>query len=85
MGREEFARHYGADPADIAAIRTFAASHGLSVVREHPERCTVILSGSVTQLEAAFSVKLQRFEHPSGHYRGRQGVIELPAELNGIV
>ena len=85
LGREEFARHFSPDPADVAAIRTFAANHGLSVVREHPERRTVILSGTVSQLEAAFSVKLQRFEHAAGHYRGRQGVIELPAELDGVV
>ena len=85
LGREDFGRHFGADPADVAAIRTFAASHGLTVVQEHPERCTVVLSGTVAQLEVAFSVKLQRFEHASGHYRGRQGFIELPVELNGIV
>jgi len=85
LGREEFGRHFGAEPADIAAIRTFAANNGLSIVREHPERCTVILSGTVAQLEVAFSVKLQRCEHASSYYRGRQGVIELPAELDGIV
>jgi kumamolisin len=54
-------------------------------VREYPERCIVVLSGTVAGMEAAFSVKLQRFEHASGHYRGRQGVIELPAELHGVV
>jgi kumamolisin len=45
----------------------------------------VILSGTVAQMEAAFSVKLQCFKHSSGLYRGRQGVIELPAELDGVV
>jgi kumamolisin len=85
MSREEFARQFGADPADIAAVRTFAANHGLSVVAEHPERRTVLLAGTVAQLEAAFGVKLQRCQHGSGTYRGRQGVIQLPAELAGIV
>ena len=85
LGREEFARQFGADPADIAAIRTFAANQGLSVVRELPARRTVVLAGTVAQLEAAFGVKLQCFEHASGSYRGRQGVIELPSELDGVV
>ncbi|HEY6926122.1 MAG TPA: S53 family peptidase [Steroidobacteraceae bacterium] len=85
LRREDFGRHFGADPTDIAAVKTFAANHGLSVVSEHVERCTVLLSGTVAQLEAAFSVKLQCFEHPSGPYRGRQGVIQLPAELDGVV
>lgn len=85
LRREEFGRHFGCDPSDLAAVKTFAANHGLNVVGEHPERRTMVLSGTVAQMEAAFGVKLQRFEHASGHYRGRQGVIELPAELNGVI
>jgi kumamolisin len=85
LAREEFERRFGADPADLAAVRAFAANHGLSVIHEHAGRRTVTLAGTVAQLEIAFGVKLQRFEHPSGHYRGRQGYIELPAELDGII
>ena len=86
VAREEFARHYGAEPADIAAVKAFAASHGLSVVQEHAARRTVVLAGTVAQFEAAFVVRLQRCEHPQrGVYRGRQGVIQLPQELDGIV
>lgn len=69
----------------MAAVKKFAADHGLSVVGEHPERRTMVLSGTVAQMEAAFSVKLQCFEHASGRYRGREGVIQLPAELDGVV
>jgi kumamolisin len=85
LNRDEFAQQFGADPTDIAAVRTFAANHGLSMVREHPERRTVVLSGTVAQLEPAFGVRLHRYQHSSGTYRCRQGVIELPAELDGIV
>ena len=85
LAREEFARQYGAEPADIAAVKAFAASHSLSVVQEHAERRTVVLAGTVAQMEAAFGVRLQRFEHPRGAYRGRQGVIQLPQELDGVV
>jgi kumamolisin len=85
LTREQFGRQFGADPADIAAIKSFAAQHGLAVVDELADRCTVVLGGTVAQLEAAFGVKLQKYEHASGGYRGRQGCIELPAELGGIV
>ena len=85
LGREQFAHHFGADPADIAAVKAFASSHGLSVIQESAARRTVVVSGSVAQVEPAFSVRLQRFDHPSGAYRGRQGVIELPSELSGLV
>ncbi|MGH8324051.1 MAG: S53 family peptidase, partial [Steroidobacteraceae bacterium] len=85
LAREEFARQFGAEPADIAAVKSFAATQGLTVIQEHAARRTVVLAGTVAQLEPAFGVKLQRVEHPSGGYRGRQGSIHLPAELNGIV
>jgi len=85
LTRDEFARHFSAAPADIAAVKTFAAAHGLTVAQEHAGRRTVVLSGTVAQFEAAFGIKLQCYEHQSGSYRGREGAIELPAELDGIV
>jgi kumamolisin len=69
----------------MAAVKTFATNYGLSVVQEHADRCTLILSGTVAQLEVAFGVKLEQFEHPSGNFRGCLGTIELPVELDGVV
>jgi kumamolisin len=85
LAREDFARQYGAEPADIAAVKKFAATHGLSVIQEDAGRRTVVLAGTVAQFQVAFGVQLQRFEHPRGAYRGRQGVILLPQELDGVV
>jgi kumamolisin len=85
LAREDFARQFGAEPADIATVKAFAASHGLTVIQEHAGRRTVVLAGTVAQLEAAFGVRLERFEHPRGAYRGRQGAIHLPQELDGVV
>ncbi len=85
LKREDFAKQFGADPKDIAVVRKFAQSHGLTVVQEDPARRTMILSGTVAQFDAAFGVDLQQFEHDGGTYRGRTGPIHLPDELNGIV
>lgn len=85
LGREQFAHHFGADPADIAAVKQFASQYGLSVIKESAARRTVLLAGTVAQVEPAFGVSLQNYDHPDGAYRGRQGVIELPSELNGLV
>ncbi len=86
LSREEFAEEHGADPADIAAVRKFAAAHGLIVALEHPARRTVVLSGTAEQFSDAFSVQLQQFATDSGvKYRGRTGAVQLPAELDGIV
>lgn len=83
--RADFAKQFGADPKDMAAVKTFATSHGLAVVQEDAARRTVILSGTVAQFNAAFSVDLQQFEHDGGSYRGRTGQVHLPDELNGVV
>jgi kumamolisin len=85
LSRREFERQFGADDADIAAVKKFAGKHGLAVVQEHPGRRTVVLSGTVAQFNDAFGVDLQRFEHPGGSYRGRVGAVQLPDNLHGIV
>ena len=85
LSRADYERRYGAHPADIAAVRAFAAAHGLQVVEASPGRRSVILSGTVAQCNTAFEVDLQRFQHPSGTYRGRVGSLNLPEELHGMV
>ena len=85
LSREEYARKFGAEPADIAAIKSFAATHSLSVIQESQVRRTVVLSGTVAQVEAAFGVRLQKYDHPRGTYRGREGAVHLPSELGVVV
>jgi len=83
--REEFAAAYGAAPADVAKIKSFASKNKLTVVSANPAQRSVVLSGSVKALCAAFGVKLQDYEHPQGNYRGRIGPIYLPEELIPVV
>jgi kumamolisin len=85
LSREAYARQFGADPADMAAVTAFAQAHGLAVVITHPERRTMVLAGTVAQFNQAFGVSLRRFEHPNGTYRGRTGQIHVPPELAGVV
>jgi len=85
LSREEYARKFGAEPADVTAIKSFAAKHSLRVVQESEARRTVVLSGTVAQVEAAFGVRLQKYDHPRGTYRGREGAVHLPSELGAVV
>lgn len=85
LSRDEFAKRHGADPADLAAVRAFAAAHGLTVEQEDAARRTVVLSGTAAQFCAAFSVQLRQMSHAGGSYRGRTGAILLPADLADIV
>jgi kumamolisin len=86
LSREAYAQQHGADPADIAKVEAFARANGLSVVATSAARHSVVLGGTVAQVSTAFGVKLEEYAHPEGGtFRGRQGPIYIPAELNGIV
>jgi len=85
LSREQFAASYGADPADVAKIKSFAKKNGLAVVSVSQAQRNVVLSGSAAALSAAFQVKLMEYEHPQGNYRGRIGRVHLPADLIPIV
>ena len=70
----------------IAKVEAFARSSGLSVVEVSAARHSVVLGGTVAAVSAAFGVNLAQYSHPDGGtFRGRQGPIYIPAELNGIV
>jgi len=85
LSHAAFQRAFSAEPADLAAVRSFAAEHGLAVVEEDAARRTVILSGTVAQCNAAFGVELQQYRHAEGEYRGRTGPLHLPDTLGGVV
>lgn len=86
VSRATFAQRFSADPDDIRKAEDFARRHQLTVDRVDPVESVVVLSGTIQQFEAAFSVKLERFEHKSiGQYRGRSGPIALPDDLGDAV
>ncbi len=87
LSHDEFASAYGAEPKQLERVREFARANGLTVVETPDEiaRRTVKLRGTVSQLEAAFSVTLNQYEHPDGNFRGRTGKIHIPADLADIV
>ena len=85
LTREQFAALHGASDADLREVAAFAAAHGLAVVQQHAARRTVVLAGTVAQMNAAFGVELFWFEHPDVTYRGVRGAVQLPAALSDIV
>lgn len=85
LSREDFARLHGAGEPDLAAVREFARAQGLAVVQESAARRTVVLAGTVSQMNAAFGIQLLCCEHGGGTYRGRQGAVQLPVQLQDIV
>ena len=85
MDAAKFDAAYGADPKDMAAVKTFADANGLIVAQQDAGRRTMILGGTVAQFQTAFGVELQQYDYDGGTYRGRIGTVKLPDELNGRV
>jgi len=85
LAREDFAVLYGAAQADLDAVAMFARSHGLRVVESSVPRRSVLVSGTVAQMNLAFAVELGHYESPTQKYRGREGYVHLPNDLAEIV
>jgi kumamolisin len=86
MTRAEMAAAHGATDADVAAVESFARSHGLTVVGSSTARRSVMLSGTASQFNAAFRITLETWSHPRvGSYRTHAAPISMPAEMVTIV
>jgi kumamolisin len=93
LSPDEFAAQYGAEQKDIDTVADFGRSNGLTVLEAHAGRRSVILTGTVAQMNAAFGIDMQYYEAPSPRpsrytlgtgaaptqtYRGYSGAISLP-------
>ncbi|MGH7617676.1 MAG: S53 family peptidase, partial [Gemmatimonadaceae bacterium] len=85
MTREELATRYGASKEDIDMVSRVFNAFGLETVSTNPATRTVVLSGTIGDMEEAFQVKLFNYTHPTGNYRGRVGYLQLPTEVKDIV
>jgi len=85
LSREEFERRFGADPADVTAIEEFANDNDLTVMDVDLGRRSVVLSGRVADLAEAFGTELLVFQSPLGPFRGRVGILTIPADLADII
>jgi kumamolisin len=85
MTHAEHADKHGADPADIAKVEAFAAEYGLRVTNTNASQRTVTLSGTAPVYSKAFGVDLKMYKSGDVAYRGREGNILIPENLQGIV
>lgn len=85
ISHADFAASYGAAQADVDQVTAFAKANGLKLVDANLARRSVILSGTVAQMNKAFGVDLAKYQTPTEVYRGREGAVQLPANLANIV
>ena len=86
LGDDDFNAVYGADPADLDKVATWAEQHKLTVVNRSIPKRQLQVEGTIGDVSAAFGVELKEYEHSKlGHYRGREGQIYVPEDLLDIV
>ncbi len=61
----ELATRFGPTEADYLAVKEFARTNGLVITAEHRNRMLLDVIGHATEVEGAFHLKLQKFQHPT--------------------
>jgi kumamolisin len=86
VSREEAAQALEADPADLAAVRSFLEQYGLSITKESAEARTLHVEGTAEQMSDAFGTRLGCFEDADGHrYLSYEGPLSVPKSLSGVI
>lgn len=75
----------GASHEDLSKVEGFARACGLDIVEVSAAKRMVTLSGTISQLEAAFRVKLAMYRNRRATYRGRTGHVRIPRSLINVV
>ena len=61
----QFTEQFGPTADDYAAVATYLQSYGLKVEAAPANRLIVPLSGSATQVNAAFNLQMNTYQHPT--------------------
>ncbi|MFD0482636.1 protease pro-enzyme activation domain-containing protein [Kineococcus sp. GCM10028916] len=90
LSRDELRAGFGADPADVATVRSIVEGAGLRVDAVDEAGRRVSVSGPVTAVTALFDVDLrevvsQGLAGEDVRHRQREGSVSLPEGLDGIV
>ena len=85
LTHEQLAEQHGASKEDLDKVEAFAQQHDLFVVRRSAPARTIELRGKLADLRAAFHADVGMYHHSTGTYRGRQGEITVPQELQPII
>jgi len=62
---EQFTEQFGPSPADYQALIDFVQANGLTVTATYPNRALLDVTGAVADIEKAFGISLQVYQHPT--------------------
>lgn len=83
---EQYSSQYGASEDDVKKVRSVLESYGIKINGVSLATGSIRASGPVKAMEAAFHPNLGIYKSADqGEFRGREGELSVPAELEGIV
>jgi kumamolisin len=86
ISHEEYELQYGSSTDDANLVQEFLKEHKLQVVEFSPARRTIMVKGTISNLEKAFNVNLTGMSDGAGNnYRVRSGEIYIPQSLSEII
>lgn len=86
ISRDELKSSYAASPADLDKVTTALEHYGLKVEEASAMTRSLRVRGSAEQMQAAFDANLAVYRSPDqGEFRGREGELAIPSELEGVV
>jgi uncharacterized repeat protein (TIGR03803 family) len=65
LTQEQFTEQFGPTQKDYDAVLKFAHDHGLTVTAKYPNRVVVSVRGIVGDIERAFHISLNEYQHPT--------------------
>jgi hypothetical protein len=71
--------------AGLNQVAAFLRAQGLGVVETNPTEMSIVMWGTVAQLNAVFVTNINVYQCPARTYRGCEGHLHLPAELAQLV
>ena len=85
LSRAQFRARFSADPAAIQQVVSFAGEYNLTVTEIAPERRTIRLHGTASDMARAFSVSFECYRYKGTNYRARTGQIQIPEQFAASV
>jgi len=81
LSREQFAKTQGADPADIEAVKSFAANYKFDIAGVDAAARLVTISGPLGEMARAFGADVEMRQLGKQILRTRQGALHAPSTL----
>ncbi|HVP55093.1 MAG TPA: S53 family peptidase [Candidatus Eisenbacteria bacterium] len=82
----ELAKQYGANKEDANKVAASLKKYGFKIDKVSLETRSMQITGTAKQIQAAFKPNMVMMKSArDGEYRGRQGTIQIPIALKGIV